>query len=87
MTGVGVTSDEGLEPVFEVGWQGLGVLVTAITWEGTLEGSTMTPPERWQWRVSLVGQWLRLYALSAGGLGSIPSQGARSHIQLCAQAR
>lgn len=32
MTGVGVTSDEGLEPVFEaVGWQGLGALVTAIT--------------------------------------------------------
>ena len=32
MTGVGVTSDEGLGPVFEaVGWQWLGVLVTAIT--------------------------------------------------------
>ena len=31
MTGVGVTSDEGLEPVFEVGWQELGALVTAIT--------------------------------------------------------
>ena len=27
-----------------------------------------------------MGQWLRLYALSAGGLGSIPSQGARSHM-------
>ena len=26
MTGVGVTSDEGLEPVFEVGWQELSFL-------------------------------------------------------------
>ena len=27
---------------------------------------------------SLVVQWLRLFAPSAGGLGSIPGQGARS---------
>ena len=28
---------------------------------------------------SLVGQWLRLCALNAGGLGSVPGQGTRSH--------
>ena len=28
---------------------------------------------------SLVVQWLRLYALNAGGLGSIPDEGTRSH--------
>ena len=28
---------------------------------------------------SLVAQWLRLHAPNAGGLGSIPGQGARSH--------
>ena len=33
---------------------------------------------------SLVVQWLRLWALKAGGLGSIPDQGTRSHtLQLC----
>ena len=30
---------------------------------------------------SLVVQWLRLCAPNAGGLGSIPGQGARSHMQ------
>ena len=30
-------------------------------------------------RTSLVVQWLRLHAPSAGGLGSIPGQGTRSH--------
>ena len=30
------------------------------------------------WDFSVV-HWLRLHAPSAGGLGSIPSQGARSH--------
>ena len=25
-------------------------------------------------------QWLRLYALNTGALGSIPSQGARAHV-------
>ena len=29
---------------------------------------------------SLVVQWLRLHAPSAGGLGSIPGQGTRSHM-------
>ena len=29
---------------------------------------------------SLVGQWLRLCAPNAGGLGSIPGQGTRSHM-------
>ena len=29
---------------------------------------------------SLVVQWLRLYAPSAGGLDSIPGQGTRSHM-------
>ena len=29
---------------------------------------------------SLMGQWLRLCAPNAGGLGSIPGQGIRSHI-------
>ena len=29
---------------------------------------------------SLVVQWLRLHAPSAGGLGSIPGQGTRSHV-------
>ena len=29
---------------------------------------------------SLVVQWLRLCAASAGGLGSIPGQGTRSHV-------
>ncbi|TEA32323.1 hypothetical protein DBR06_SOUSAS28210010, partial [Sousa chinensis] len=31
---------------------------------------------------SLVAQWLRLHAPSAGGPGSIPGQGTRSHVQL-----
>ena len=30
--------------------------------------------------ISLVAQWLRLCALSAGGPGSIPGQGLRSHM-------
>ena len=30
---------------------------------------------------SLVVQWLRLCAPNAGGLGSIPGQGTRSHMQ------
>ena len=29
---------------------------------------------------SLVAQWLRLHTPNAGGLGSIPGQGARSHM-------
>ena len=29
---------------------------------------------------SLVDQWLRLRTLNAGGLGSIPGQGTRSHM-------
>ena len=29
---------------------------------------------------SLVVQWLRLHALSAGGPGSIPGQGTKSHV-------
>ena len=29
---------------------------------------------------SLVVQWLRLHAPNAGGLGSIPGQGTRSHM-------
>ena len=29
---------------------------------------------------SLVAQWLRLRAPNAGGLGSIPGQGTRSHM-------
>ena len=28
----------------------------------------------------MVVQWLRLFALNAGGLGSIPGQGTRSHM-------
>ena len=31
-------------------------------------------------RTSLVVQWLRLHAPNAGGSGSIPSQGTRSHV-------
>ena len=31
-------------------------------------------------RTSLVVQWLRLHAPNAGGLGSIPGQGTRSHM-------
>ena len=30
---------------------------------------------------SLVAQWLRLQAPNAGGLGSIPGQGTRSHMR------
>ena len=30
--------------------------------------------------ISLAVLWLRLHTLNAGGLGSIPSQGARSHM-------
>ncbi|TEA29277.1 hypothetical protein DBR06_SOUSAS14810096, partial [Sousa chinensis] len=30
--------------------------------------------------ISLVVQWLRLHAPSAGGPGSIPGQGTRSHM-------
>ena len=33
-------------------------------------------------RTSLVVQWLRLHTLSAGGPGSIPGQGTRSHMLL-----
>ena len=29
--------------------------------------------------ISLVVQWLRLHTPNAGGLGSVPSQGIRSH--------
>ena len=29
---------------------------------------------------SLVAQWIRLHAPNAGGLGSVPGQGTRSHI-------
>ena len=29
---------------------------------------------------SLVAQWLRLHAPNAGGLGSIPDRGTRSHM-------
>ena len=32
------------------------------------------------WGTSLVVQWLRLHAPNAGGLGSIPGQGTRSHM-------
>ena len=32
------------------------------------------------WRTSLLVQWLRLCALNAEGLGSIPGEGTRSHI-------
>ena len=31
------------------------------------------------WRVSTVVQWLGLHAPKAGGLGSVPGQGTRSH--------
>ena len=31
-------------------------------------------------RTSLVAQWLRLHTPNAGGLGSIPGQGTRSHM-------
>ena len=31
------------------------------------------------WGASLAVQWLRLHNPSAGGLGSIPAQGTRSH--------
>ena len=30
--------------------------------------------------ISLVAQWIRLHAPSAGGLGLIPGQGTRSHM-------
>ena len=33
-----------------------------------------------QCRTSLVGQWLRLHSPNAGGPGSIPDQGTRSHL-------
>ena len=33
-----------------------------------------------KWETSLVVQWLRLYAPNAGGQGSIPGQGTRSHM-------
>ena len=32
------------------------------------------------WGASLIIQWLRLPAPSAGGLGSVPGQGTRSHM-------
>ena len=35
---------------------------------------------RWWFGTALVVQWLRLRALSAEGLGSIPGQGTRSHV-------
>ena len=31
-------------------------------------------------RTSLVAQWIRLWAPNAGGPGSIPGQGTRSHM-------
>ena len=36
--------------------------------------------KEWDFGISLVAQWLRLHAPNAGGLGSIPGQGTRSHM-------
>ena len=36
--------------------------------------------QQYQCGTSLVTQWLRLWAPSAGGLGLIPAQGIRSHM-------
>ena len=35
---------------------------------------------------SLVVQWVRLHAPSAGGLGSIPGRGTRSHMHAAAKS-
>ena len=35
---------------------------------------------------SLVVQWLRLHASNAGGLGSIPVQGTRSHVHAATES-
>ena len=36
---------------------------------------------------SLVAQWLRLQASNAGGLGSIPGRGTRSHMRAATKTR
>ena len=39
------------------------------------------PLKYWAIGTSLVAQWVRLHAPNAGGPGSIPGQGTRSHMQ------
>ena len=48
-------------------------------WQST-KGRRLLTLERAGQRTSLVVQWLRLWAPNAGGLGSIPGQGTRSHM-------
>ena len=45
-----------------------------------MQSQDMKQSQEWITRTSLLIQWLRLWASSAGGLGSIPGQGARSHM-------
>ena len=45
-----------------------------------MQSQDMQQSQEWITRTSLLIQWLRLWASSAGGLGSIPGQGARSHM-------
>ena len=43
-------------------------------------GSCLAGRKTASWGTSLVAQWLRLQAPNAGGPGSIPGQGSRSHM-------
>ena len=49
----------------------------AISWQ---TGLRKICPNAGRYGTSLAAQWLRLRAPSAGGLGSIPGQGTRSHV-------
>ena len=46
-------------------------------WKPSMAPNHRIKLEHW---ISLVVQWLRLHAPKAGGLGSIPGQGTRSHM-------
>lgn len=46
----------------------------------TIKYTTSIYFKKWKMGISLLVQWLRLQAHDAGGLGSIPDQGTKSHI-------
>ena len=56
----------------------LGALSGSVGYPGKVYGRGS---RRASLGTSLVVQWLRLCTPNAGGLGSIPGQGARSHMQ------
>ena len=74
----GVLQSMGLQRVrhdwaTELNWTG----VTMSVWDGSVCSDGHLKPGL---GTSLLVQWLRLHAAHAGGLGSIPGQGTRSHM-------